>query len=487
MEEIYNVLKEPWIKTEDFEGNFKRYGIIDLLAKAQSIKAITYASPLEEFSVYRLLNVFLMDALRPETIDDIQDLLDNGNFDSDRIQEYVKQCLEEGVSFDLFDENRPFMQGFPNKNYEKDSRSVNYLDYSIPTGNNAVHFDHLESDHAVEYADILPKIIACQLFATAGVQGFPSSINGAPPYFSIVVGNSLFETLIYMMVPIEEISISFDNPKVYWRNKQEIIPKETVTRTSWLYGMLYPARRIRCIHDEDGRVRDVYFGQGSNFTDQSNWTDPEVTYRFNDSGRFPWRPDTGKAIWRNLSDLIDIKGKRAPVILNVFRRICGSNKYARIKLYGVQTNQASYLDLAGYDMQIPETVIEQQDRISLIREYIGDAEETAIRIGQSFSGKNLPSGLSSVLTTVKDVCIRNYYSETESVLWELCNTYLSDPAMDESTCREFWKSEISRVARKQVRNEMEKLQLPGKYLIQIYKNQIPLLKYLNELEKDGES
>lgn len=487
MSEKYNVLKEPWIKTVTFSGNHESYGILEILKKAPEIKEISYANPLEEFSVYRFLSVFLMDALRPQTIDDIQDILEDRKFNENAIDDYVSQCISEGVSFDLFDEKKPFMQAAPDEQYEKEPRSVNYLDYSIPTGNNPVHFNHLDNDETIQYADVLPKIIACELFATAGVQGFPSSINGAPPYFSVIIGNSLFESLCYMLVPIEEMSLPFDNPKVYWRNEKPIVPKEQVNRTSWLYGMLYPARRIRCVAEENkAGISLVYFGQGSNFVVQENWTDPEVTYRMNDNGRFPWRPDTAKAVWRNLSDLIDIKGKRAPAILHVFQRIHGTSKYARIKLFGVQTNQASYLNLAEYDFQIPERVIDCQENIVLIREFIGDTEGTALNIKHSLSGKNMPSGLAEVMTGAAENCVRNFYVQSETLLWNLCDTYFGEANIDADQCRKYWKKEISRYAREQINAELNRIRLPGKYLIKLYQNQMPLLKYLRNLEKEGE-
>ena len=52
-----------------------------------------------------------MDALRPEDgEEDIGGLLEAEQFDMEAIQDYLTQCRKEGVSFDLFDVERPFLQ-----------------------------------------------------------------------------------------------------------------------------------------------------------------------------------------------------------------------------------------------------------------------------------------------------------------------------------------------------------------------------------------
>ena len=57
----------------------------------------------------RLAETFVMDIFGIN-IDTEAALINAGHFDADEIDAYIRNCENSGVSFDLFDENRPFMQ-----------------------------------------------------------------------------------------------------------------------------------------------------------------------------------------------------------------------------------------------------------------------------------------------------------------------------------------------------------------------------------------
>ena len=110
MKATFNVLDRGWIPVVCEDGTRKLLGIRQALAQAHTLREISDPSPLDEYSLYRFLGLFLMDALRPEEKEDIEDLLQDGKFDMGKIEAYITQCQSEGVSFDLFDEERPFLQ-----------------------------------------------------------------------------------------------------------------------------------------------------------------------------------------------------------------------------------------------------------------------------------------------------------------------------------------------------------------------------------------
>lgn len=108
MSASYLLLKEPWIPATDQNGTVTFFGIRSLLEQAHRLQRISDPSPMVEYGLYRLLVVFLMDALRPQDEDKLEELLDTGQFDMDRIDAYIAMCQEEGSTFDLFDPERPF-------------------------------------------------------------------------------------------------------------------------------------------------------------------------------------------------------------------------------------------------------------------------------------------------------------------------------------------------------------------------------------------
>ena len=62
----FDILRKPWVPVLDAAGQKTELGLLETLERAHELKAIQTASPMEEYSVYRFLIVFLMDALRPE-------------------------------------------------------------------------------------------------------------------------------------------------------------------------------------------------------------------------------------------------------------------------------------------------------------------------------------------------------------------------------------------------------------------------------------
>lgn len=210
MKPSFDVLQEPWIPVVTFEGETLEVGILDALLRSPEWKEIQDPSPMVEYSVYRFLIVFLMDALRPETPVDLEELLYAGQFDESAIQDYITLCHSEGVSFDLFDPNRPFMQTSVDKNWDKQRKPVTTLDYTVPNGNNHIHFDHRRKHEVYVPGKAMRMLLTAQIFCTSAAQGYPSNVNGAPPWFSLVQGGNLFETLVRNMVYRDQIKVPFD-------------------------------------------------------------------------------------------------------------------------------------------------------------------------------------------------------------------------------------------------------------------------------------
>ena len=356
MKPSFDILKDPCIPVKDLNGETHELGIIDALSRAHELRSVHDVSPLAEYSVYRFLVVFLMDALRPEKLGSLEALLDEGRFNMDAIGAYVERCKAEGVSFDLFDEERPFMQTKVDPRWDKQPKPVDTLDYAVPSGNNHLHFDHKGGAGAYSAARAMRMLLAAQQFCTSGAQGYPSNVNGAPPWFVIIRRDNLFETLVLNMIPTSQIRIKFDEPPTAWRNTAEVESQKKVPQTSWLYGMLFPARRIHLNPEADGTVKTVYFSQGMNYVNPQTWPEPHAAYKINDKGRFNLKPLGDAAVWQNLACFIDTAENCAPQTLGNYARIFDEG-LVNLSLYGVATNQASYLQTVQRDLRLPVGII----------------------------------------------------------------------------------------------------------------------------------
>lgn len=152
---MFNILYEPWMGVIDMNGNETQVGLRDYLVNAHLYKC---SAENRQFAVLRrlqqrLAETFVMDIFGLN-IDTETSLLDTGYFDAKKIDTYIKQCKESGVSFDLFDENRPFMQT-DKKTFEKifkskKSVSVATINPRMGSGNNKVFFNNVSTKNYIE-------------------------------------------------------------------------------------------------------------------------------------------------------------------------------------------------------------------------------------------------------------------------------------------------------------------------------------------------
>lgn len=147
---MFNVLYEPWMGVVDMDGNETLVGLRDYLVNAHLYKC---SAENKQFAVLRrlqqrLAETFVMDIFGIN-IDTEAALINAGHFDADEIDAYIRNCENSGVSFDLFDENRPFMQT-DKITYEKvfknkASGPVAAINPRMGSGNNKVFFNNVNT------------------------------------------------------------------------------------------------------------------------------------------------------------------------------------------------------------------------------------------------------------------------------------------------------------------------------------------------------
>ena len=475
MRPSFNVLDAPWIPVVTLDGTKELLGIRETLNRAQELKEISAVSPLEEFSVYRFLSVFLMDALRPKRTSAIRKLLKQGCFDMEQIEEYISLCEEEGVSFDLFDEERPFMQSVPQEKLT--AKPITNIDYFLPSGNNHLHFNHERIEmHSVSAAQAIRLLLALQQFCTSGLQG-PSGVNGAPPYFGVVKGNTLFETLVYTLVPTQTIDIPFDEPPVIWRSSEVVVTKKEVAKTSWLRGMLFPARIVKLVlPDENMRVTQVYLGAGEDYKHKDNWTDPFVSYRFVKT-RVPLRPQREKPVWRNFNDFININGNQASQLVTQYIRISDS-PYTQVTLYGVATDNAKYLDVMRHDLRFRSDIAENDEIVKLIKRCIESAEQIAKKLKSCLRKENV------VPESVAQDAVSRFYGCCEEQFWKLCEECMSEETIQEQYRN--WCRMIGQSAKDAYSNALVNVNLRGKELRKAAVQQKWLFTEIKKIKEEAE-
>lgn len=426
MRASFNVLDQGWIPVVRQGEREELLGIRETLARAHELRELSSASPLEEYGLYRFLGLFLMDALRPESTEEIENLLKAGKFDQEAIEQYISLCRGEGVTFDLFDEERPFLQSKYDPAVDGEAKPAAVLDFTRASGNNHTHFDHTANkEEGISPDKAARLLLTIPLFCRHLAQEYPSGVNGSPPYFSVIRGKNLFETLVFTLLPLDNIGIPFEAPPVLWRRTTPIISKLEVGKTSWLHGMLFPTRRVHVVPDEKGNVVAVHLRQGENFVNKASWRDPYVTSRKVKDGFFPMRPSADRAIWRNLSDIVNIPGGQASQLLSQYRNIHLSD-VVNLTLYGVETsNDKGYINIYRHDLSFPLSLTEKSSTVDALKLCILTAETLANALRKALSEvEEIPA--STVTTSVQ-----RYYRDCEGRFWQFCEQAASEnPGME---------------------------------------------------------
>jgi len=324
----YNLLDEPWIPVVDtISGTIEELGIIDVLARSASLAGISDPSPAFEFGMYRFLEAFIMDAFGIQTIEQIKELLAAKEFDGSTIQSYIVKWRNH---FNLFDADYPFYQ-VPAKSAEDKAitessvkkkrggkkkemnghKPVANLFYHLPSGSQPYHFFHMmEEEHAISPAVCARALCSIPPFLPIGGRGYPASINGAPPWYVLVKGTSLFETLV-LNLP-QAVPGNTGTEPAAWKLEKEP-QEEEIKVVSTIQGFTWQPRRVHLVPANNGTcsysnsdslvlIREMVYDPAWKM--KGEWTDPNVAYMFRGKKRDPLRPQKDRELWRDYGPLM---------------------------------------------------------------------------------------------------------------------------------------------------------------------------------------
>ena len=379
----YSVLTEPVIPVLWPDGTSSAVGIREAFLRAHEIRDIQGEIPLERYALLRLLIAFAMDMLHPKTSYDRQDLLDEGQFDQAVFDQYVSMCEQDGPRFDLFDPDHPFMQSKYDENLDaKAEKPVASIVHSLPSGNNHVFIDHRAANgHSLSFSRAFIAMLASYLFCVSGTAG-PSSVNNTPPVYAVMIGNSLFETIIVNMLSEKEVGpLPYGCGNVPWRKGRNVLPKEPVANVSLLEGLTWMPRRITLLPDESGAVRRVCCQAGLDFKGNDLWNDPHVPkFKKKDETYGTVKPELARSLWRDAGTLMydhDGKTVRQPQALRCLTNIFDEDEIPlqiSVRAVGLITNQAAYTGWTEEILVIPSSFLTQQEKAERFRKDVSYLE-----------------------------------------------------------------------------------------------------------------
>lgn len=401
----FNLLTEPWIPVLHNSGLITEGSILEVLENAHNLLSISDPSPIVELGLYRLLTAFVMDAYGVSNLDDLICLLQEEVFNSNTVRGYVEEAGRN--RFDLFDSERPFYQISKEEAENLQVQSVAALMRHLPSGSFDTHFHHIaEEGQEWSPATCARALASIPAFMTAGGRGYSPSINGNPPWYVLVRGKNLFQTIVLNCCGLTILGMDGDSPPA-WRNSTRITPGAEAVCHSLLEGLTWQPRRVHLIPSDGGictytgrdspvLVRKMGFGPGLKF--RGEWIDPQVAYRITSNGSSPLRAREDREIWRDVGPLMLLrkgdyqseKGKirfSRPIVVDQFLmlrsdRVIPRNTALSVEVYGIRTDgKMKLFEWAQEKLSLSPRVAEDPTAAAAIQSNMDLAELIAYMLG----------------------------------------------------------------------------------------------------------
>lgn len=380
-----NVLQDRWIPVRTQENQHIRVTLPDFYAHAHEYKAIETENLFDEFSLARFLALFAHCAYEPKDESAIQQMAETGHFPMEPIHRYIDLCKSEGVTFELFDKKRPFLQAIPDDSLdtEKVLSPISKMDYIYAYGNTPIHRSpHFQEDYAFHVEDCPIKLLSQYVYSRHKAGGYETTPAGTPTFF-LPNAENLFQTILFSMPPVNK---DREGTKEFWRSPQagpeEIVPRRIVPIPSLRYGMIFPCRRIVFLPpEEDGLVHRCYYQPGISAKTLADkqilWKDDFVAINCGEKEEklfnLAYNSDNFTILNRFFSNQIQLPP-------------CISRYAAYLKRKGIQhipaiayvtaTNQADYLGIQKIALQLRPAIYQDENAflfLQYIVSFVGDS------------------------------------------------------------------------------------------------------------------
>ena len=405
----FDLLTEPWIPVSEKEtGEPRMVGIRELLTDAHRFGEIQCKSPLEMTAILRTALAILGQACRPADRDEWGEMWEAKQFPAHKLNAYFAKYVDR---FDLFDEDRPFMQ--IGKMSMVKAGPLAQLSTEDAVGNTPTLFDHTNDDNppAFSPAEAARKLLAAQSFALGFGKAAEAVVDGVPfprPYLAdgiclrgvtlFLSGENLFQTLMLNLVSGE--NVAGDVP--FWQVEKPLEVLDQVIRNEKTRRLAkgpseryaWPSRMVRLISEDDGTVKRAYFTQGRE-ADKSIGDPMKVFVESQTAGTYALNLNAEKAAWRDLHTYLSLTDKNLrPAIFNHAAELVDEGLLPKHHLYGLNVvglatdpGKAGKFLLWRHDrMSIPAALLAKADLIGELAVAIEDARYTAGDLGRRMRG-----------------------------------------------------------------------------------------------------
>ena len=470
----FDVCNEPWIPVIQ-NGRNVEMGIRDALIQAHEITEIREPVLTAEFGIYRLLIALVMDIYKLRLVVELEDLLETGHFDPSTVDHYL---AENASCFNLFDTTNPFLQTAGMD--DDDEKPLAGLLPLVPSGTGVVHFHHASEDtFGVSPAAAARLLTAIAPFMTAGGAGLSPSINGAPPWYVLISGESLFHTITLncCVIPLAKELTGKAPPA--WLNHEEVRADARYTSTSLLEALTWRPRRIRLIPGEGGvcsltgnesriLVSSMKFKPGASC--DFSWRDPNVPYRLSgDKDPLPMRPIEERQLWRDTGPLALLKegtyksenGKvqfARPTVVDQFEelgreQVIPEDSVLRLTVYGMRTDmKMKVFEWYKERLVVPTPLVVGTPFEDFAQKSMDKADSVGYYLRRAIKSlfPRQGAGNPSALDNLAAATVREFWSSLRPLYEQMLRDMAHTPEKNQETTRKvfapIWRDHVEKIA-----------------------------------------
>lgn len=426
----FNLWHEPWIRVMRPDGASETLGIGACLAQAHTLQALHDPSPLVVAGVHRLLTAILQFIYQPNDLDDLEALLEAGQFDHALLEQFAAQYAER---FDLFHPTAPFLQTGdvavdawvkPTKSDPKEIRdawvepsAATKLFAEIPSSSERAHYHHGTDDSQIVCPTCCARgLITMPAFARAeggGSEGYKPSINGVPPIYVLPIGNNLFQSLALSIVTpdfMPKTADLFRADVTEWNRDAVVRRKHETSSVGYIESLTFPVRKIRlfprfitglctvCGTQTMVAVQQIYFKMGMSLSKGvENWRDPFVAMQGRgDKEPGPVQPQAGKEFWREYSTLLlnERQNQLRPSVISQLGRLATRledyelldiSQPLRFRCIGLRTDQAKIEAWQDESLETPLALLHNPDSEFYVTEALERANHVERILNETFN------------------------------------------------------------------------------------------------------
>ena len=417
----FDLRARGWIPVRESSGTVREIGLEETMRRAHELRQIEGESPLETVSLYRLL-VGLAHHLVGDfhSMREWREIGAKEKFDAGKVVQYFDQWADR---FRLFDEALPFWQcpGLANTDPRTKAERpvpVASLVHSVASGNNKTLFSHQtdDGDFSLGAAEAARALVTAQYFSVGGLNKKSSNHFGGPqqsyyhaPFVPgmpcIIMGNTLFKTIILNMLPGEYRGSALGKMNLgappWAERREQIINLErvaaknyTTTPRSYLDYLLPRSRHIRLLPENKMNgtvvVREIHIAQGVAWESKIEPWFVKIQDSHNPESR-PLQLNLDRAVWRESAAYLGWRSRDqdkqqrhyiAPENLRAYGRYwSGSNRrkslLAPVTIFALASDKAKSLAWRHETLDLPVEAMEDHAIMQGIQASLKNLERVA--------------------------------------------------------------------------------------------------------------